>query len=312
MAEELQFGAPQSQSHTQSIFSRRPSFFGGRHKPPKTPTSSLPPLARTAASPPPAINLLPVSPIGDADTLLASQYEFPAQVQVPQQPPAPQVPSTPPRRKHASRHSISSTLGDITTTIQRSRSASLRTNDSSGATSNASTSRASPHKRTPSANLATSLSPEKPSTSNGIPAQSSSRPALSISTFSRGTKQRSAENVRPDTAVGAASRQGYDKEPQSAVDKPKTPFGRARFPSNSSEPQPGLRRQDTGGYGSGTMNYNAGGLGPAAPIPLPTGANPSIIFQHIQEMASKRISTLDYLRKAYAASPVLDRGNANC
>jgi hypothetical protein len=39
-------------------------------------------------------------------------------------------------------------------------------------------------------------------------------------------------------------------------------------------------------------------LAPSAPIPLPNGANPNIIFQHIHELASKRISTLDYLRKA--------------
>lgn len=297
MADEPQLnpGVLQTQQpHTQSttFFSRRPSFFGGRHSKPKTPTqpAQLPPLAaRTQqASPPPAINLLPVSPIGDADSLLPSQYDFAAP-----------APSTPPRRKHASRHSISSTLGDIGTTIQRSRSASLRTNDSSGTTSNASTSRTSSHKRTPSATLAASLSPEKSSTSNGLAAQPNSRPALSIATFSRGTKQRSTENVRPDTAMGAAARQGHDKEPQSAVDKPKTPFGRARFPSNSSEPQPGLRRQDTATYGGTSMNYNVGALGPAAPIPLPTGANPNIIFQHIQETASKRISTLDYLRKAF-------------
>jgi hypothetical protein len=42
-----------------------------------------------------------------------------------------------------------------------------------------------------------------------------------------------------------------------------------------------------------------GSLGPAAPIAIPNGANPHIIFQHIHELASKRISTLDYLRKAY-------------
>ncbi|KAF1973157.1 hypothetical protein BU23DRAFT_507174 [Bimuria novae-zelandiae CBS 107.79] len=292
MAEDLSSATASPQQG--SIFSRRPSFFGGKHKhnPPKTPThaSHLSPPARSNQSPPPAINLLPVSPIGDADGLLPSQYEFP-----------PKVPSTPPRRKHAPRHSISSTLGDIGTSLQRSRSASLRTNDSSGTASNTSTSRTSSHKRTPSANLATSLSPEKPSTANGSAAAGPSRPALSISTFARSTKQRSAENVRPDTGAGAGGRQGYDKEPLSAVDKPKTPFGRARFPSNNNDPQPGLRRQDTAGttYGGSTMNYNAGGLGPAAPIPLPTGANPNVIFQHIQEMASKRISTLDYLRKAH-------------
>ncbi|RII13671.1 hypothetical protein CUC08_Gglean004441 [Alternaria sp. MG1] len=40
-------------------------------------------------------------------------------------------------------------------------------------------------------------------------------------------------------------------------------------------------------------------LAPAAPIPVPNGSNPNMIFQHIHELASKRISTLDYLRKAH-------------
>lgn len=300
MADDPQPFATASQHTTQaSIFSRRPSFFGGRHKhtPPKTPTAAQnPPPARTTTASPPTINLPPVSPIGDASALLDIHHDKHDKHD--------KTPSTPPRRRHASRHSISSTLGDFGTTIQRSRSASLRTNDSSGTTSNTSTSRTSSHRRTPSATLATSLSPEKPSTSNG-PAQPSSRPALSISTFSRGSKQRSAENVRPDTAMGPPSRQGHEKEPLSAVEKPKTPFGRSRFPSTSShfDPPPPLRRQDTAGtYGGNTMNYNSGGLGPAAPIPLPTGANPNVIFQHIQETASKRISTLDYLRKACVAS----------
>ncbi|KAF2801471.1 uncharacterized protein BDZ99DRAFT_429961 [Mytilinidion resinicola] len=46
-----------------------------------------------------------------------------------------------------------------------------------------------------------------------------------------------------------------------------------------------------------------GSLGPPAPIqigPTVSGSNnPSVVFQHIHEMASKRISTLDYLRKAH-------------
>lgn len=41
-------------------------------------------------------------------------------------------------------------------------------------------------------------------------------------------------------------------------------------------------------------------LAPAAPIPVPNGSNPHLVYQHIHELASKRISTLDYLRKAYA------------
>ncbi|PVH95522.1 hypothetical protein DM02DRAFT_537211 [Periconia macrospinosa] len=45
----------------------------------------------------------------------------------------------------------------------------------------------------------------------------------------------------------------------------------------------------------------SGGLGPAAPIALQgsNSSSPHAIFQHIQEMASKRISTLDYLRKSH-------------
>lgn len=46
------------------------------------------------------------------------------------------------------------------------------------------------------------------------------------------------------------------------------------------------------------MSFN----GPAAFVPQQQPASPSletITYQHIQETASKRISTLDYLRKAY-------------
>jgi hypothetical protein len=196
-----------------------------------------------------------------------NQYEFP-----------PKVPSTPPRRKHSSRHSISSSVAEIGTTLRRSGSASLRTTASSASSS---------HRRTPSANLAT-VSPEK--TNGAIPAP---RPALSISTFSR-NKQKSSENVKP-TEGGA--KQGYEKSPLSAVDNPKTPFGMAvplRYPPSQKEIQGVQRQQSQSVYGG---NYS-GGLAPAAPIAVPNGANPNIIFQHIHELASKRISTLDYLRKA--------------
>jgi hypothetical protein len=160
----------------------------------------------------------------------------------------------------------------------------LRTNDSSGNTSTAS----STHRRTPSATLALSLSPEK----NGVPTNAAAqptRPALSISTFSR-NRQKSTENVRPD-----GSKQPYEKSPLSATDNPKTPFSMAvplRYPPTQKDIQQ-VRRQD-----STSINYNSG-LGPAAPIGIAGGVNPNAVFQHIQELASKRISTLDYLRKAY-------------
>ncbi|ORY05569.1 hypothetical protein BCR34DRAFT_490796 [Clohesyomyces aquaticus] len=259
---------------TASIFTRRPSFFGGRSKRSK---SSNPPPSRTVTPPvsdppPPGQHTAHVAP-----PLVPNQYDQP-----------PKVPTTPPRRKHASRHSFSSSASDIGTTLRRSRSASLRTNTSSAGTS------ASSHKRNPSATLALSFSPEKASSANAAAAATASRPALSISTFSR-NKQKSTENVKPGEGGGG---QGYSKSPLSAVDNPKTPFGMAvplRYPPSQAEIKQAQRHQ--GSYGSG---FN-GGLAPAPQISsLSAGAhNPNIIFQHIHEMASKRISTLDYLRKAH-------------
>ncbi|KAF2872354.1 hypothetical protein BDV95DRAFT_492089 [Massariosphaeria phaeospora] len=255
-----------------SLFSRRPSFFGRSRARKAAATAS------TAPSPLPDINFDAFSPspstaaASNPPPLAASQYEA-----------ADKVPSTPPRRKHSSRHSISSSVTEFGSSLRRSRSASLRTNTSSGT--------ASSHK------MALSLSPEKPSAANAAP--TASRPALSISTFAR-SKQKSAENIRPPDS--AASRQAYEKSPLSAVDNPKQPLGMAvavplRYPPTQKEIQQAHQAQrQHSTYGAASYN---GGLAPAAPISLPNGANPNIIFQHIQEMASKRISTLDYLKKSH-------------
>jgi hypothetical protein len=41
------------------------------------------------------------------------------------------------------------------------------------------------------------------------------------------------------------------------------------------------------------------------PLPLASGnQTPNVLYQHIHDMASKRISTLDYFRKAYARHPL--------
>jgi hypothetical protein len=264
---------PPAQTPSQSIFSRRPSFFGGRHRSPKTPTQ----LPRSSSAVP-AIAFPPTSPTAGHPPPDPQQHEFHF---------PPKVLTTPPRHKHVSRHSISSTIGDIGAQLHRSRSDSLRTNDSSGKTSNTSNASSS-HRRTPSATLALSLSPEKPGPQTNAPS-APTRPALSVSTFARNAKQKSADNVRPDGVV----KQGYDKTPLSAVETQKGPFAMSvplRYPPTQKEVQQ-ARRQDS------SMSYN-GNLGPAAPISMPNGANPHVIFQHIQELASKRISTLDYLRKA--------------
>ena len=48
-------------------------------------------------------------------------------------------------------------------------------------------------------------------------------------------------------------------------------------------------------YGYGVNNV--GNAGPISAFTSPP-QNPTTIYQHIQEMSAKRISTLDYLRKA--------------
>ncbi|KAH3942730.1 hypothetical protein HBH98_183800 [Parastagonospora nodorum] len=260
------------------FFSRRPSFFssskgsskGHQNKASRSSVSySSHSYHRTNAASPPALILPPApssTPAPDETPHEPGQYDS-----------NPIQPTTPHHRRHASRHSIASSVTDIGSSLRRSRSNSVRTNTSGGTASTSS------HKRTPSANLALTYSPEKaPNAAASVP-----RPTLSISTFSR-NKQKSSENVK---AEGGPNTQAYEKSPLSAVDKPKTPFGMA-------VPMP-LRHPPTQKEILQANRQANATLAPAAPIPLPNSANPNIIFQHIQELASKRISTLDYLRKAH-------------
>ncbi|KAJ4392861.1 hypothetical protein N0V91_011216 [Didymella pomorum] len=183
-----------------------------------------------------------------------------------QSPPRQYASPTTPQKRLNSRHSIASSVGELGLQLRRSRSTSLRSATSS-------------HKRhasTASTMHSVSLSPEKVPPAAPI---SASRPTLSIATFAR-NKAKSSDNVKPDNT------QYYDKAPLSALDKPKTPF-MAAMPLRNPPTQTTAR------------SASIAGLAPAAPISVPNGANPNIIFQHIHELASKRISTLDYLRKAH-------------
>ncbi|KAF1849785.1 uncharacterized protein K460DRAFT_270497 [Cucurbitaria berberidis CBS 394.84] len=259
-------------SPSTGLFSRRPSFFGGKSKGHKPSRSSV---SRTASS---STTATPNTEL-DTPPLVPNQYDSP-----------PRVPTTPQKRRQASRHSIATSLTDIGAQLPTSRSASLRTNTSAGTGGSASTEGGSlgvrlgsrdshSHRRTPSANMALTYSPEK------AMATAPSLPALSIPTFSR-NRQKSSENVKPE-----GGGQAYEKSPLSAVDKPKTPFAMA-------VPMP-LRHPPTQKEILQANQQSNRGLAPAAPLPTPNGANPHIIFQHIHELASKRISTLDYLRKAH-------------
>ncbi len=55
--------------------------------------------------------------------------------------------------------------------------------------------------------------------------------------------------------------------------------------------QYGERMHFSGGAAEGSV---------ATPISISGNQNPNILYHHIHDMASKRISTLDYFRKAYA------------
>lgn len=284
MADPIAPQQPQQQQQSASLFSRRPSFFGGKSSKtrPKSSRSSIShSLLRSSTSPPPSLasGSLPVPNI-PAHTQTTPLDPFTSTAS------SAATTTTPPR--HTSRLSIASSVTDFSSQLRRSRSASLRTNTSTATAATAST---SSHRTTPSATLALTYSPEK--APNVAP--TSSRPALSISTFSR-NKQKSSENVRPDNLQ-------YEKSPLSAVDKPKTPFAMA-------VPMP-LRHQPTQKDIINANRQANAQLAPAAPIQVPNGTNPHIIFQHIQEMASKRISTLDYLRKAYDCCCILTWTSAN-
>ncbi|KAF3036900.1 hypothetical protein E8E12_002593 [Didymella heteroderae] len=247
-----------------SVFGRRKSK-AIRNKPP--PPSLLPPTSPIAENPSPRT---PPPP----NTTTPTTAPSPTQRSPP--PPASHFgsPTTPQRHaRSTTRHSIASSVGELGLQLRRSRSTSLRSATSS-------------HKRhasTASTMHSASLSPEKVPPAAPI---SASRPTLSISTFAR-NKAKSSDNVKPDTG----GLQHYDKAPLSALDKPKTPFSMA-------VPMP-LRHPPTQSDVKQARQASNAGLAPAAPIPVPNGANPNIIFQHIHELASKRISTLDYLRKAH-------------
>ncbi|KAF2127145.1 hypothetical protein P153DRAFT_344505 [Dothidotthia symphoricarpi CBS 119687] len=245
---------------TPGLFSRRPSFFGG----PKTKghqQSQSQSQSRSSVTHP---HQHPHARITTPPTLTVPG-------QLPTSPPDALLP-TPRKRSTGSRHSLSSSVADLGSSLRRSRSNSVRTSHSASSSS---------HTRTPSATLALSFSPEKAPALGAAPA--ASRPALSIATFAR-NKQKSSENVRPDGLPH------YEKSPLSAVDKPKTMAAPAMAPRHPPSQKDILHAN----------RQNNATLAPAAPISLPNGAaNPNIIFQHIHETASKRISTLDYLRKAH-------------
>jgi hypothetical protein len=92
-----------------------------------------------------------------------------------------------------------------------------------------------------------------------------------------------------------------NKDPLSAVETTmSTPFGNGPKKTQTSVDMGvsgGSITKDDDGQSAANGANNAG-LNPAPPL-SGGSQNPIAIYQHIHEMANKRISTLDYLRKAY-------------
>lgn len=101
----------------------------------------------------------------------------------------------------------------------------------------------------------------------------------------------------PDFAAATAAK--YTKEYENAKESPASVDSFSRMLSRTAPTSNGHHPATTPPLpGDGRASVSAqGGLAPPLPSqPLPEG---SVVYQHIQEIANKRISTLDYLRKAY-------------
>ncbi len=78
----------------------------------------------------------------------------------------------------------------------------------------------------------------------------------------------------------------------------------APFMNNYRREHPAVQGKGAGAVPSDDPNGHPGSNAAATPLPPPPasiagGQTPNVLYQHIHDMASKRISTLDYFRKAY-------------
>ncbi|KAF2759707.1 hypothetical protein EJ05DRAFT_307128 [Pseudovirgaria hyperparasitica] len=179
------------------------------------------------------------------------------------------------------RRSISTSQGADSTL---SRSTSLRSSSTVGSASFSSNNRAP----SAAATLALSYSPEK-----GLPGSNVTRPALSITTFGR-NRQKSTDNLRTLNSDSNGGPSSFSKSPLSAAEA-NSSVGMQPIPLRHNAPPPRPP-------GTSHSNYSQsnGVIGQATPlVPPSNGYNPSVVFQHIHDLATKRISTLDYLRKAH-------------
>lgn len=132
------------------------------------------------------------------------------------------------------------------------------------------------------------------------------------SSFSRLRRSSSASNVAAAAAKEPPGRQGKLRVTTDRSAPPLPDISRSRYSRLDSAQDssfylqsPPLSADSFSKMLSRTTTNNNGGQ--MVPPPAPTSGQTdshSMVYQHIQETASKRISTLDYLRKAYAFTAV--------
>ncbi|KAI9686538.1 MAG: hypothetical protein M1822_003549 [Bathelium mastoideum] len=182
--------------------------------------------------------------------------------------------STRSKRRESSLHSLTSSVTEFGTSVRRS--VSLRSPTESGPP---------PSYAFGPPGLPSSLSPKKRSASA---AGHYSRPGLSVPGFSR--KKKSSESVD----------HGHISYPEGAG--PKGRLGMLVAPFGPKSRGDDMGKPSSNAYAS-SFSYSQTGstLGPPVSMSSTSSSsqNPNTVYQHIHDMATKRISTLDYLRKAH-------------
>ncbi len=126
--------------------------------------------------------------------------------------------------------------------------------------------------------------------SNGAPSNGG-RPNLQVNTTSASIPPPPA--LPPDYALAAAAKLSREPDPL------QSPASNDSFSKMLGRTAP----TPTNGY-SATGSNGTGGLAPPANVAPGQQSEAAIVHQHIQEIANKRISTLDYLRKAYVLAVI--------
>lgn len=168
-----------------------------------------------------------------------------------------------------------------------------------------------PRVSTASSSTSSATSPQTPQNSQA-PGSTSSLPYYldtRVSSHSPKQHQQTASTSSPVQSPlrglwkvdGVWPRTSVPSENQSSVSPAMivAPFANSLRPENGSKPPSSSQGSSAFGQGGSISPLPGSGVSAGyAPAPAGGTQNPSTVYQNIQETSSKRISTLDYLRKA--------------